>query len=268
MVLGGEEEVNEEDDEEGEGYALDEQLDGEGVGKGGPVGEVRVRDGGHIGGSGLVWTRWLGVWQEGKGMHMGVLSGSSRRMQISFRDPLLHCFHQSIPTILVRPRVVPTALGSAVAMDPLDFDQDHLHETRAERLEFDEHVRGLLLDSWEKRGREVARDNPPPDPPAKPTKVSPKLQTIIHNHQTFLKATEAHPGNKPKFTRRKGLVAMDKLNLARQSDVFQGCVVAVVHHLSAKPEQLVTRWTLVSEPSPSPLPPSRVRVMADARCRG
>lgn len=267
-------------------------------------------------------------------------------------------------------------------MDPLDFDEDDLHETRAERLEYDEELQGLLLESWEQeakarsgkyvdgvvtcgaataiidgaiatppivrkpqdavpvektvipqevippgksiiieqhlsimtatekpsankdvaktrylqqlgkrvnlpsgisrskttveisgnvvegstrldvKGKGKAPSLPAPiplpmDPPLplstlKPTaapaskaiKVSPKLQIVLDNYANFLLAIQ--PGVKPKMTRRKGLLTMDKLNLARLTKVFDGCVVAVVHHLSAKPEQLVTRWTLVS----------------------
>ncbi|GHJ86075.1 hypothetical protein NliqN6_2477 [Naganishia liquefaciens] len=82
-------------------------------------------------------------------------------------------------------------------------------------------------------------------PASKPIKVSPKLQIVLDNHANFLLAIQ--DGVKPKITRRRGLLAMDKINLARLSKVFDGCVVAVVHHLSAKPEQLVTRWALVHQ---------------------
>lgn len=83
-----------------------------------------------------------------------------------------------------------------------------------------------------------------PGPSTKPTKISPKLQIILLNHTLFLHATK---GTKPPKQRKvKGMVAMDKVNVCKVSEVFKDCVVAVVHHLSAKPEQLVTRWTLVS----------------------
>ena len=268
-----------------------------------------------------------------------------------------------------------------LTMDPLDFDEDDLHETRAERRAYDEELQGLLLESWEKqdtarggspaegiaghrastaifdgadatppivgkpqevdpaektvipqgvilpgnslliephppgnaaaekpatnkdaaktrylqqlgkrvnstsgisrsqtmveisedvlerstrldvKGKKKAPSLPAPiplsmDPPfppstskfiapphSKPIRVSPKLQVVLDNHANFLLAIQS--GARPKMTRRKGLLTMDKLNLARLTTVFDGCVVAVVHHLSAKPEQLVTRWTLV-----------------------
>jgi hypothetical protein len=86
---------------------------------------------------------------------------------------------------------------------------------------------------------------PPTSGPAqKPPKISPKLQIILLNHTAFIHATL---GTKPPKQRKvKGMVAMDKINVGKVSEVFKECVVAVVHHLSAKPEQLVTRWTIVS----------------------
>jgi hypothetical protein len=86
----------------------------------------------------------------------------------------------------------------------------------------------------------------PQGPAPKPQKISPKLQIILLNHTAFIHATS---GTKPPKQRKvKGMVAMDKINVGKVSEVFKGCVVAVVHHLSAKPEQLVTRWTIVSSP--------------------
>lgn len=73
------------------------------------------------------------------------------------------------------------------------------------------------------------------------------MQNILDNHANFRKAVDSIFGNvKVKFTKGKGLVAMEKLDLKKQSELFKGCLIAVVHHLSAKADHLVTRWKVVS----------------------
>jgi hypothetical protein len=82
---------------------------------------------------------------------------------------------------------------------------------------------------------------------AKPVKITPKLQNVLDNHANFLKAIEsARTGVKVKLAKGKGLAALEKWDLKKQSDLFKGCLVAVVHHISAKPEHLVPRWAVVS----------------------
>jgi hypothetical protein len=88
---------------------------------------------------------------------------------------------------------------------------------------------------------------PIPPRPAKPIKISPKLQNILDNHANFLKAVEsAQTGVKVKLAKGKGLAALEKWDLKKQSELFKGYLVAVVHHISAKPEHLVPRWAVVS----------------------
>ncbi|KAJ9119176.1 hypothetical protein QFC22_003668 [Naganishia vaughanmartiniae] len=95
------------------------------------------------------------------------------------------------------------------------------------------------------------------DAPA-PTKLSPAtgkpklvkiplgLQNIIDNWTNFEQTTKAkQTGKKPKLKKGKGMVSVDKWDLQRVSNVFQESVIAVVHHLGAKGEQLIPRWAHV-----------------------
>lgn len=79
------------------------------------------------------------------------------------------------------------------------------------------------------------------------TKIPPTLQLIHENFTNFEMAVgAAQPGAKVRFRKGKGMFAMDKLDLSRQSEVFKDCVVVVAHHISAKADQLVPRWAQVS----------------------
>ncbi|KAJ9103152.1 hypothetical protein QFC21_002574 [Naganishia friedmannii] len=76
------------------------------------------------------------------------------------------------------------------------------------------------------------------------TKTPSKVQSILDNHSNLQQCIEAaKAGKKPKCKKGKGIVSLNKYgDLTRQSNVFQDFVVAVVHHISAKGEQLIPRW--------------------------
>jgi hypothetical protein len=78
-------------------------------------------------------------------------------------------------------------------------------------------------------------------------KIPSALQIILDNFTNFEQTIEiTEVGRKLKLKKGKGIVSLEKYDLKRKSKVFENCVVAVVHSLSAKGEQLVPRWAHVS----------------------
>lgn len=89
----------------------------------------------------------------------------------------------------------------------------------------------------------TSRNSPP-----RTIKIPPTLQLIHENFANFEMAVGvAQPGGKVRFKKGKGMFAMDKVDLRRQSELFKDCVVVVAHHISAKADQLVPRWAQVSQ---------------------
>lgn len=89
----------------------------------------------------------------------------------------------------------------------------------------------------------TSRNSPP-----RTIKIPPTLQLIHENFANFeMAAGVAQPGAKVRFKKGKGMFAMDKVDLRRQSELFKDCVVVVAHHISAKADQLVPRWAQVSQ---------------------
>lgn len=77
-------------------------------------------------------------------------------------------------------------------------------------------------------------------------KIPPAFQVILDNFANFEQAIDGtQTGQRLKLKKGKGMVALEKYDFKRRSTVFQNCVVAVVHHSSAKGEQLVPRWAHV-----------------------
>ena len=137
-------------------------------------------------------------------------------------------------------------------MDPFeDDDFGDLNETREERLAYNLETTAELLESWSKKA-----DAPNSLVPTKPCpaigkpklmKIPSALQIILDNFTNFEQTIEiTEVGRKLKLKKGKGMVSLEKYDLKRKSKVFENCVVAVVHSLSAKGEQLVPRWAHVS----------------------
>jgi hypothetical protein len=83
-------------------------------------------------------------------------------------------------------------------------------------------------------------------PPRTRKPIPASLQLIHENFANFEIAIAAQSGVKAKFKKGKGMLPMGKADLKSQSGVFKDCVVVVAHSLNAKPEHLMTRWSLVS----------------------
>lgn len=83
-------------------------------------------------------------------------------------------------------------------------------------------------------------------PPRTRKPIPASLQLIHENFANFEIAIAAQSGVKAKFKKGKGMLPMGKADLKNQSGVFNDCVVVVAHSLNAKPEHLMTRWSLVS----------------------
>lgn len=83
-------------------------------------------------------------------------------------------------------------------------------------------------------------------PPRLRKPIPPAIQLLHENFANFEMAIAAQSGTKVKYKKGKGMYSMEKADLKSQSELFKGCVVVVAHHLSAKAEQLVPRWSQVS----------------------